>query len=105
MSDFATSLSPDALAAVQGWLTSLKSERRMSGKTLEAYARDMGQFAQFMGEHLGGAPGNRELAELTVSDFRAFLARRRNQSVGHPHLQLRIGRTEICPVGLARLHI
>jgi len=53
----------------------------MSGKTLEAYARDMGQFAQFMGDHLGGAPSNRDLAELTVSDFRAFLARRRNQGV------------------------
>jgi integrase/recombinase XerC len=81
MSDFATSLAPDALAAVQGWLLSLKTERRMSAKTLEAYARDMGQFAQFMADHLGGPPGNRELAELTVSDFRAFLARRRNQGV------------------------
>jgi integrase/recombinase XerC len=81
MSDFATSLAPDAAAAVQGWLRHLKTERRMSEKTLEAYSRDMGQFAQFMGDHLGGAPANRDLAELTVSDFRAFLARRRMQGV------------------------
>ena len=81
MSDFATSLAPDAAAAVQGWLTSLKSERRMSVKTLEAYGRDFGQFAQFMADHLGGAPSNRDLAELTVSDFRAFLARRRSRGV------------------------
>ncbi|MCA3556188.1 tyrosine recombinase XerC [Aestuariivirga sp.] len=81
MSDFVISLAPDAAAAMQGWLQSLKSERRMAAKTLEAYARDFGQFAQFMGDHLGGAPGNRELAELTVSDFRAFMARRRNQGV------------------------
>ena len=81
MSDFATSLSADAAAAVQGWMASLKSERRMSAKTLEAYARDMGQFAGFMGEHLGAPPSNRDLAELTVSDFRAFLARRRMDGV------------------------
>jgi len=81
MSDFATALSPDALAAAQGWLSSLKAERRMSPKTREAYARDFGQFARFMAEHLGGPPSNRALADLTVSDFRAFLARRRAQGV------------------------
>ena len=79
MSDFATSLAPDAAAAAQGWLTRLKVERRMSARTLEAYARDLGQFAQVMADHLGGPPANRDLAELTVSDFRAFLARRRTQ--------------------------
>jgi integrase/recombinase XerC len=79
MSDFATSLAPDAAAAAQAWLKSLRTERRMAAKTLEAYARDFGQFAQFMGEHLGGAPDNSALAGLAVSDFRAFLARRRKQ--------------------------
>ena len=81
MSDFALSLAPDAAAAAQAWLQSLKAERRMSPKTLEAYARDFGQFAQFMAEYLGGAPGTAELSALTVSDFRAFLARRRTQGV------------------------
>ena len=81
MSDFALSLAPDAAAVAQAWLQSLKAERRMSPKTLEAYARDFGQFAQFMAEHLGGAPGTAELSALTVSDFRAFLARRRTQGV------------------------
>jgi integrase/recombinase XerC len=81
MSDFATSLAPDAAAAAQGWLESLTSERRMSAQTLEAYARDFGQFAQFMAGHLGGAPCNRDLGQLTVSDFRAFLARRRARGV------------------------
>ena len=79
MSDFATSLAADAAEAAQAWLKSLQSERRMAAKTVEAYARDLGQFAGFMGEHLGEVPGNRALAELTVSDFRAFLARRRRQ--------------------------
>ncbi|WP_421693350.1 tyrosine recombinase XerC [Aestuariivirga sp.] len=79
MSDFATSLAPDAAQAAQAWLKALKTERRMAEKTLEAYARDLGQFAGFLSGHLGGAPGNRELADLTVSDVRAFLARRRVQ--------------------------
>ena len=79
MSDFAITLGPDAAQAAQDWLSSLKSERRMAAKTLEAYARDLGQFAGFMGEHLGEVLGNRALAELTVADFRAFLARRRRQ--------------------------
>jgi integrase/recombinase XerC len=81
MSDFATSLAPDAAAAAQAWVTSLKTERRVAAKTLEAYARDLGQFAQFMVEHLGGAPGTAELAELAVCDVRAFLARRRRDGV------------------------
>jgi integrase/recombinase XerC len=51
----------------------------MSARTLEAYARDLAQFSGFMADHLGETPGNRALAELTVSDFRAFLARRRRQ--------------------------
>ena len=79
MSDFATSLAPDAAQAAQAWLKALKTERRMAEKTLEAYARDLGQFAAFLTDHFGGAPGNRELAALTVSDVRAFLARRRVQ--------------------------
>jgi integrase/recombinase XerC len=79
MSEFATSLAPDAAAAAQAWLQGLKTERRMAAKTLEAYARDFGQFAVFMMDHLGEAPGNSALAELTLSDFRAFLARRRVQ--------------------------
>lgn len=81
MSDFATCLAPDSAAAVQGWLASLRSERRMAAKTLEAYTRDLGQFAAFMSDHLGGPPSNRDLAELTVSDFRAFMARRRISGV------------------------
>ena len=79
MSDFAISLAADAAEAAQAWLKSLQSERRMAAKTIEAYARDLGQFAGFMAGHLGEAPGNRALAELTVSDFRAFLARRRRE--------------------------
>ena len=79
MTGYAFSFAGDAAAVAQGWLASLKSERRMSPKTLEAYARDLGQFAGFMADHLGGEASVADLAGLTVSDFRAFLARRRNE--------------------------
>ena len=77
MSGYAFSFAPDAAAAAQAWLTALKSERRMSALTLEAYARDLGQFASFMSGHLGDSPSVADLETLTASDFRAFLARRR----------------------------
>ena len=78
MSGFALSFAPDAAIAAQRWLTALKSERRMAALTLEAYARDLGQFASFMAGHLGGPAAIANLETLTASDFRAFLARRRN---------------------------
>ena len=49
----------------------------MSGKTVEAYERDVRQFLGFMAEHCGGAPSLRELARLTPQDVRAFMAARR----------------------------
>lgn len=79
MTDFATSFAPDAAAAAQAWLASLRAERRMAAKTIEAYARDMGQFAQFLAAHLGEAADAAALAGLHASDFSAFLASRRRE--------------------------
>ena len=79
MTGFALTFAADAAAAAQAWLTALKTERRMAVLTLEAYARDLGQFAAFMADHLGGPPSIPDLETLTLSDFRAFLARRRTE--------------------------
>jgi integrase/recombinase XerC len=58
------------------------TERRMSGKTVEAYERDARQFLLFIAEHLGGAPNLAELARLTPQDVRAFMAARRADGIG-----------------------
>ena len=47
-----------------------------------AYGRDITQFMAFLADHLGGAPTLDDLSGLTPSDFRAFLARRRNEGSG-----------------------
>ncbi|MBC8038404.1 MAG: site-specific integrase, partial [Rhizobiales bacterium] len=81
MSGYASTFAPDAAAAAAQWLAFLKSERRAAPKTLEAYARDMGQFAAFLMDHLGGAAAISDLESLRTADFRAFLAKRRSGGV------------------------
>jgi integrase/recombinase XerC len=76
-----TLAAPDVTAEIARWLGYLGVERRMSPKTLEAYRRDVGQFLEFMAEHLGGAPSLKALAKLTPADVRAFMAARRGDGL------------------------
>lgn len=78
MSGYVISFAPDAAEAANHWLGALKSVRRMAPKTLDAYARDLSQFASFLMEHLGGPASAADLSRLSVADFRSFLASRRN---------------------------
>ncbi|HEY6579224.1 MAG TPA: tyrosine recombinase XerC [Rhizomicrobium sp.] len=64
------------------WLAALTHERRMSPHTLRAYGDDMARFLDFAQEHLGGALDAQSLAVLKPADFRAFIARRRNDGLG-----------------------
>ena len=72
----------DVAVEMARWLAHLMTERRMSGKTVEAYERDARQFLLFMAGHLGGAPNLAELAALTPQDVRAFMAARRAEGIG-----------------------
>jgi integrase/recombinase XerC len=63
------------------WLAHLGAERRMSPKTLEAYRRDVSQFLAFLAEHLGGPATLKQVAKLTPSDVRAFMAARRADGI------------------------
>jgi integrase/recombinase XerC len=75
-------IAPDVSAEIGRWLAYLNAERRMSGKTLDAYRRDATQFLGFLAEHLDSAPELKDLAALSPQDVRAFMAARRAQGVG-----------------------
>lgn len=72
---------PDLNDRITKWLDHLADERRLSDKTLIAYERDLRQFLRFLTNHLGGAPGLKDIATLHPADFRGFLAQRRRQKV------------------------
>lgn len=61
---------------IAAWRDWLLVERRMSTHTLSAYDRDLTGFIGFLSRHLGGPPSPGDLAGLTASDFRAWLAER-----------------------------
>jgi integrase/recombinase XerC len=72
----------DVASEMARWLAHLAAERRMSGKTVEAYARDVRQFLVFLADHLGGKPTLSQLAKLAPQDVRAFMAARRADGAG-----------------------
>jgi integrase/recombinase XerC len=79
-------IAPKVAAEIDAWLRHLQAERQLSAKTIEAYRRDVQQFLHFLAEHLGGAPSLKDLAALTPSDVRAFLAARRADDIGNRSL-------------------
>ncbi len=64
------------------WLSHLRAERRLSPKTLEAYARDVRQCLTFLSEHWGALVTLPRFAALEASDVRAFMASRRADDIG-----------------------
>jgi len=73
---------PEVTTEVGHWLGHLGAERRMSGKTLDAYRRDVHQFLAFLAEHLGRRVTLGALARLAPADVRAFMASRRAAGIG-----------------------
>jgi integrase/recombinase XerC len=64
------------------WLSHLRSERRLSPKTLEAYARDVRQCLEFLCSHWGKPVTLSAFAAIEASDIRAFMAMRRASDIG-----------------------
>jgi integrase/recombinase XerC len=72
----------DLALQLRRWLSHLGAERRLSPKTLEAYARDVRQCLSFLGEHWGAQVTLPRFAALEASDVRAFMASRRADDIG-----------------------
>jgi len=67
---------------ISAWQRELSSVRRLAENTLEAYGRDLDQFLSFLAGHTGGAVSLSTLKQLRGADIRAFMAQRRNESLG-----------------------
>jgi integrase/recombinase XerC len=71
----------DLRAAVGLWGAWLTGERRASAHTVNAYARDLVFFLDFITEHLGAPPSLKAINALRPADFRAYLARRAGEGI------------------------
>lgn len=69
-----------ATALLSQWTAYLRDERRFSDNSVQAYERDVAAFLSFLNGHIGGEPGEKDLAELEPRDLRAYLAYRRQGS-------------------------
>jgi len=63
------------------WLQHLRAERRLSPKTLEAYARDLRQCLDFLCAHWGTRVTLARFSALEPTDIRAFMAMRRADEI------------------------
>ena len=72
---------PALAAALEQWLRWLRSEKRVSAHTLDAYQRDVAGFLGFLTQHRGQAPDLPDIAALGVSDFRSYLAARSREGL------------------------
>jgi integrase/recombinase XerC len=77
----AATATKDVAVEARRWLSFVAHERRLSPKTLEAYARDVAGLLAFLTEHLGGKPKLSDLSKLAPADIRAYLARRRRDGI------------------------
>ncbi len=77
-----TCAAPDLMAEIARWLSHLRAERRLSPKTLEAYARDLRQCLVFLSEHWGGLVTLKQFAAIEATDIRAFMSSRRADDIG-----------------------
>jgi len=74
MADFAPGASPGAQALIERWVAQLTAVKGGSEKTAEAYRRDVAEFIGFLGQHCGGPVGAKTLGEVSLADFRAWMA-------------------------------
>ncbi len=66
---------------MEHWLTHVTAIRGQSGKTVNAYQRDVSGYLGFLTGHLGGQLGKSALASITITDMRAWMAHERRRGL------------------------
>ncbi|QDC09083.1 tyrosine recombinase XerC [Oceanicola sp. D3] len=86
------SLLPPALAdALELWLSQLRALDGRAENTLTAYQQDVAAFLAFLPGHLGGEGlGVARMADLTLTDMRAWMAHERGTGLGARSLARRL---------------
>lgn len=74
-------LSPATREALSDWLAHERALNGASDNTIKAYTTDVTGFLAFLAQHLGGAPGLAPLADVTLTDMRAWMAHERGRGV------------------------
>ncbi|MCW5722405.1 MAG: tyrosine recombinase XerC [Devosia sp.] len=82
MTDSAFATDAFVQSQIAAWMRELGSVKRLAAKTLEAYSRDLAQFMRFLAGHMGGPVTLETLKQLRGADIRAFMAQRREESLG-----------------------
>ena len=91
-------LAPDAAEIARKWLQSLASEKRLALKTREAYTSDFMQFTAFLAEHGDAVADKATLESTSLSDFRAFMARRKSDGISSRSLARQVSALRSCPM-------
>ncbi len=81
MSDFSLYSDKKTTTHIKSWLSEMKSVRRLAANSIDAYQRDIAQFIAFIAKHYQARVDLKILQDLKPTDFRSFLAYRRNQNV------------------------
>ncbi|MEM7072135.1 MAG: site-specific integrase, partial [Pseudomonadota bacterium] len=71
---------------IHQFLDYLAVQRRYGSHTIAAYQRDLDEFAQFQQNLTGGPLSKADLATLSTSDLRAWLAERRSRNLASTSL-------------------
>lgn len=66
---------------LNAFLDYAQDEKRLAKNTVDAYRGDLTEFFGFLTGHLGKPPGMKAFSNLQARDVRAFLARRRRESL------------------------
>ena len=64
------------------FLEHLRGERRLANNTVLSYQRDLAAFLGFLGTHLGRDICLGDLRQITITDFRSYMAKRRRGPEG-----------------------